>query len=139
MVEEKNTKSLIKLISTSTIIASLCCLPSVVLVLFGLASVSTAAALSDTLYWGGEGYDWFRPTMLAVATLSVIIGLVVYFRNRGICTFDDVKRQRRKVINTSLLVLITAYVSYLIFNYVILTEVGILLGLEWESSRFWNK
>ncbi|MFL2950608.1 MAG: hypothetical protein ACJZ56_05515, partial [Candidatus Thalassarchaeaceae archaeon] len=127
------------LISTSTIIASMCCLPSVVLVLFGLASVSTAAALSDTLYWGGEGYGWFRPTMLAVATLSVIIGLVVYFRNRGICTFDDVKRQRRKVINTSLLVLITAYVSYLIFNYVILTEVGILLGLEWESSRFWNK
>ena len=139
MVEEKNTKSLIKLISTSTIIASMCCLPSVVLVLFGLASVSTAAALSDTLYWGGEGYDWFRPTMLAVATLSVIIGLVVYFRNRGICTFDDVKRQRRKVINTSILVLITAYVSYLIFNYVILTEIGILLGLEWESSRFWNK
>ena len=139
MTEEKNTKSLIKLISTSTIIASMCCLPSIVLVLFGLASVSTAAALSDTLYWGGEGYDWFRPTMLAVATLSVIIGLVVYFRNRGICTFDDVKRQRRKVINTSLLVLITAYVSYLIFNYVILTEVGILLGLEWESSRFWNK
>ena len=139
MAEEKSTKSLIKLISTSTIIASMCCLPSVVLVLFGLASVSTAAALSDTLYWGGEGYDWFRPTMLAVATLSVITGLVVYFRNRGICTFDDVKRQRRKVINTSLLVLITAYVSYLIFNYVILTEVGILLGLEWESSRFWNK
>lgn len=139
MAEEKSTKSLIKLISTSTIIASMCCLPSVVLVLFGLASVSTAAALSDTLYWGGEGYDWFRPTMLAIATLSVIIVLVVYFRNRGICTFDDVKRQRRKVINTSLLVLITAYVSYLIFNYVILTEVGILLGLEWESSRFWNK
>ena len=139
MAEEKSTKSLIKLISTSTIIASMCCLPSVVLVLFGLASVSTAAALSDTLYWGGQGYGWFRPTMLAVATLSVIIGLVVYFRNRGICTFDDVKRQRRKVINTSLLVLITAYVSYLIFNYVILTEVGILLGLEWESSRFWNK
>ncbi|MBM54063.1 MAG: hypothetical protein CMB36_03430 [Euryarchaeota archaeon] len=139
MTEEKNTKSLIKLISTSTIIASMCCLPSVVLVLFGLASVSTAAALSDTLYWGGDGYDWFRPTMLAIATLSVIIGLVVYFRNRGICTFDDVKRQRRKVINTSLLVLIIAYVSYLIFNYVILTEVGILLGLEWESSRFWNK
>ncbi len=139
MTEEKNTKSLIKLISTSTIIASMCCLPSIVLVLFGLASVSTAAALSDTLYWGGDGYDWFRPTMLAIATLSVIIGLVVYFRNRGICTFDDVKRQRRKVINTSLLVLITAYVSYLIFNYVILTEVGILLGLEWESSRFWNK
>jgi len=64
---------------------------------------------------------------------------VIYFRNRGICTFDDVKRQRRKVINTSLLIIIIAYLSYLLFNYVILTEIGILLGLEWESSRFWNK
>ena len=139
MEEEKNIKFLVKLISTSTIIASMCCLPSIVLVLFGLASVSSAAALSDTLYWGGEGYEWFRPTMLTIAGLSVIIGLFVYFRNRGICTFDDVKRQRRKVINTSLLVLIIAYLSYLLFNYVILTEVGILLGIEWESSRFWNK
>ena len=78
-------------------------------------------------------------TMLAIASLSVIVGLIIYFRNRGICTFDDVKRQRRKVVNTSLLILIIAYLSYLLFNYVILTEVGILLGLEWESSRFWNK
>ena len=139
MEEKSDVRSFIKLISTSTIIASMCCLPSVVLVLFGLASVSSAAALSDTLYWGGEGYEWFRPTMLAIASISVIIGLVIYFRTRGICTFDDVKRQRRKVINTSLLIIIIAYLSYLLFNYVILTEIGILLGLEWESSRFWNK
>jgi hypothetical protein len=139
MEEKSDVKSFIKLISTSTIIASMCCLPSVVLVLFGLASVSSAAALSDTLYWGGEGYEWFRPTMLAIASISVLIGLVIYFRTRGICTFDDVKRQRRKVINTSLLIIIIAYLSYLLFNYVILTEIGILLGLEWESSRFWNK
>jgi len=77
--------------------------------------------------------------MLAIASISVIVGLVIYFRNRGICTFDDVQRQRRKIINTSLLVIIIAYLSYLLFNYVILTEVGILLGLEWESSRVWNK
>ena len=117
----------------------MCCLPSVVLVLFGLASVSSAAALSNTLYWGEGGYEWFRPTMLAIASMSVIVGLFLYFRNRGICSFDDVKRQRKKVINTSLAVLITAYLSYLLFNYVILTEVGIMLGLDWESSRFWNK
>ena len=139
MQEKGNLKSLVKLVSTSTIIASMCCLPSVVLVLFGLASVSSAAALSNTLYWGGDGYAWFRPTMLAIASISVIVGLIIYFRNRGICTFDEVKRQRRKVINTSLLIIIVAYVSYLLFNYVILTEIGILLGLEWESSRFWNK
>ena len=134
-----DSKSLIKLISTSTIIASMCCLPSVVLVMFGLASVSSAAALSDTLYWGTGGYWWFRPTMLGLASLFVIIGLVMYFRNRGICTLDDVKRQRRKVVNTSLLVIVIAYLMYLLFNYVILTEIGILLGLEWESSRLWNK
>ena len=139
-MEQKNdVKSLIKLISTSTIIASMCCLPSVVLVLFGLASVSSAAALSDTLYWGGEGYEWFRPTMLTIASVSVIFGLVMYFRKRGICSFDDVKRQRKRVINTSLMIIIIAYLSYLLFNYVILTEIGIMLGLEWESSRFWNK
>ena len=40
-----------------------------------------------------------------------------------------------KVVNTSLLIIIIAYLSYLMFNFVILTEVGIL-GLEWESSRF---
>ena len=123
MQEEGNLKSLVKLVSTSTIIASMCCLPSVVLVLFGLASVSSAAALSNTLYWGGDGYAWFRPTMLAIASISVIVGLIIYFRNRGICTFDEVKRQRRKVINTSLLIIIVAYVSYLLFNYVILTEI----------------
>ncbi|MBL6882016.1 MAG: hypothetical protein ISR25_03240 [Candidatus Poseidoniaceae archaeon] len=136
---EVDRKSLIKLISTSTIIASMCCLPSIILVMFGLASVSSAAALSDTLYWGTGGYWWFRPTMLGLASLFVIIGLVMYFRNRGICTLDDVKRQRRKVVNTSLLVIVIAYLMYLLFNYVILTEIGILLGLEWESSRVWTK
>lgn len=137
--QESDSKSLVKLISTSTIIASMCCLPSVILVMFGLASVSSAAALSDTLYWGTGNYWWFRPTMLGLSGLFVITGLVMYFRNRGICTFDDVKRQRRKVVNTSLLVIVIAYLTYLLFNYVILTEIGILFGLEWESSRFWNK
>ena len=136
---ENDSKSLIKLISTSTIIASMCCLPSIVLVMFGFASVSSAAALSDTLYWGTGGYWWFRPTMLGLASLFVVIGLVMYFRNRGICTLDDVKRQRRKVVNTSLLVIVITYLWYLLFNYVILTEIGILFGIEWESSRFWNK
>jgi len=136
---ENDSKSLIKLVSTSTIIASMCCLPSVVMIMFGFASVSSAAALSDTLYWGTGSYWWFRPTMLGLASLFVIIGLVMYFRNRGICTLDDVKKQRRKFVNTSLLVIVIAYFMYLLFNYVILTEIGILFGLEWESSRFWNK
>ena len=34
---------------------------------------------------------------------------------------------------------IISYLSYLLLNYVILTEIGILLGLPWESSRVWTK
>ena len=141
-VEIHPVKALWKVIAGSTVIASLCCLPSVVLVMLGLATVSTGAALSDTLYWGTDGYAWFRPAMGVVAAISVVIGLVMYFRNQGICTIDQAKRSRRKIINTSLLVLSITYVSYLLFNYVILTELGIQLGLPWESSRssymFWR-
>ncbi|MDG1550555.1 MAG: hypothetical protein P8Q95_02405 [Candidatus Poseidoniaceae archaeon] len=137
--EQESTRSLWKLVASSSIIASMCCLPSVVLVMFGIATVSTGAALSDTLYWGEDGYSWFRPLMLTIASITVITGLVFYFRNQGICTIDQAKRQRRKIINTSILVIIVSYLSYLILNYVILTEIGILFGLPWESSRVWNK
>jgi hypothetical protein len=137
--EQESTRSLWKLVASSSIIASMCCLPSVVLVMFGIATVSTGAALSDTLYWGEDGYSWFRPLMLTIASITVITGLVFYFRNQGICTMDQAKRQRRKIINTSILVIIISYLSYLILNYVILTEIGILFGLPWESSRVWNK
>jgi len=135
-------KDLWKVIAGSTIIASMCCLPSVILVMLGIATVSTGAALSDTLYWGEDGYGWFRPLMGLIAAASVGIGLTVYFRNQGICTLDQAKQERRKVVNTSLLVLSFTYVCYLLFNYVILTELGIQLGLPWETSRssyiFWR-
>ena len=135
-------KDLWKVIAGSTLIASMCCLPSVVLVMLGLATVSTGAALSDTLYWGEDGYGWFRPLMGLVAEGSVGIGLTLYFRNQGICTLDQAKQERRKVVNTSLLVVSITYVCYLLFNYVILTELGIQFGLPWETSRssymFWR-
>jgi len=141
-MDSKPLTALWKYIAGSSLIASLCCLPSVVLVMLGLATVSTGAALSDTLYWGGDGFGWFRNTMLFIAFLSLMVGLVLYFRNQGICTLDEAKRNRRKVINTSLLVLSVAYFLYLLFNYVILTELGIAVGLPWESSRdayqFWK-
>ena len=131
-----------KIISGSAIIASMCCLPSVVLVMFGLASVSSAAALSNKLYWGEDGFGWFRPTMLLLSLMFVVIGLVIHFRNQGICTLDQVKRERRRVINTALFVLIISFLAYLVLNYVILTELGLLFDLPWESSRenymFWK-
>lgn len=127
-----------KLITGSAVIASMCCLPSVILVMFGLASVSTAAALSNTLYWGEDGYAWFRPMLNAFSAICVIIGLILYFRREGICSFDEAKRQKRRVINISILVAIITILAYILLNFVILTEVGIALQLPWESSRLWN-
>jgi hypothetical protein len=137
--EGKNPKKLWKVVASSSIIASMCCLPSVVLVMFGIASVSAGAALSNTLYWGENGYSWYRPLILAIAAINVCVGLVFYFRSKGVCTIDQAKRERRKIINTSILIIIISYLSYLLLNYVILTEIGILFGLPWESSRVWNK
>ena len=105
-------KSLWKWITSSAILASMCCLPSVVMVMFGLASVSTAAALSDQLYWGP--FRWW----LYLATLIFLsYGLYRYFRADGICTLDDVKREKQKIVNTILLVLVSTVVLYLIWNY----------------------
>ena len=131
-------RGLVKWISSATILASMCCLPSVILVMFGLSSVTTAAALSDTLYWGTDGYWWFRPTLLTASAIMVIVGLISYFRKQGVCTFDDVKKDKRRVVNVSLLVLTIAFVSYMIFNYVILEILGIAVGLPWEDDAFWN-
>jgi len=133
-----DVKSLWKWIGGSALLASMCCFPSIVLVFFGLASVSSAAALSNDLYWGTNGMGWFRPLLLAVSTAFVIAGLVLYFRNNGICTLDQARRQRKRIINTSLLVVMLAFITYIVLNYVILTELGVALNLPWESSRLWN-
>lgn len=111
---------------SGAIVASLCCLPSVVLVLFGLASVSTAAALSEKLYHGPA-----RFILYAVSGALVITGLRVYFRSRGICTIDEARRQRTRVVNITLLVGLISVVGYLVWNYVILELAGRGVGLPW--------
>ena len=130
-------KALWKWIGGSAFLASMCCFPSVVLVMFGLASVSSAAALSNDLYWGTNGMGWFRPLLSTVSLGLVITGLVLYFRRQGVCTMDEVKRQRTRILNTSLFVITLSIVTYLVFNFVVLTELGIAVVLPWESSRFW--
>ena len=130
-------KALWKWIGGSAFLASMCCFPSVVLVMFGLASVSSAAALSNDLNWGTNGMGWFRPLLSTVSLGLVITGLVLYFRRQGVCTMDEVKRQRTRILNTSLFVITLSIVTYLVFNFVVLTELGIAVDLPWESSRFW--
>jgi len=89
----QDIKALWKYIGGSAFLASMCCFPSVVLVFFGLASVSSAAALSNDLYWGTNGMGWFRPLLSTVSVVLVLVGLIFYFRSEGICTLDQAKKQ----------------------------------------------
>ena len=108
----------------------LCCLTPLVLVLFGLASISTAIALDNVLT--GQ-YVW---VFLSVALLLQALALVVYFRRRGVCTLDQARRQRNRIMNTILLTLLFAIGTYIAFEYVVLGYLGVAVGLPWAPPRW---
>ena len=129
----EESKTLWKWISSSAFLASMCCFPSVVLVMFGLASASTAAALSDRLYWGP-----FRKWLLLATFIFLSYGLTRYFRQQGVCTLDDAKREKKKVINVSLFTFGMFLVVYTIWNYIILDLLGIAFGIDaWKETSIW--
>ena len=134
MDADQTTRPLAKLVAASAITASLCCLPSVIWVMFaGSTAIVAADQLSNDLY-----YSWVRFALYGVSISMLAYGLVLYFRNQGVCTLVDAKRERRKVVNTSLAVFTAAIITYLVWNFVILEIVGIAIGLPWEDSAFWN-
>ncbi|PIR82372.1 hypothetical protein COU20_02515 [Candidatus Kaiserbacteria bacterium CG10_big_fil_rev_8_21_14_0_10_59_10] len=118
--------SLFKITGVPVAVASLCCLTPVVIVLFGLGSVSLAASLADSLY--GD-YKWvFRGVGLALLALS----LVWYLRReRGICTIDEARKRRNEIINITVIALTASIVGYIIFLYVVVEYAGMFLGI-WE-------
>jgi Ni/Fe-hydrogenase subunit HybB-like protein len=128
------TKSLWKVIGLGAVTASMCCLPSVVWVLFaGSSAIIAADQLSNNLYYG-----IVRPIIYVIAIAMVGTGLVIHFRSRGVCTLDQAKKERRRIINTTLAVLTATFVIYFIWNYIILELIGIALGLPWADSAIWK-
>ncbi len=120
-------KAILLLSSLGGFIGALCCLAPIVLVLFGIASVSAAASLGNVLY--GD-YAWaFR----LAAGGFLVAGLMVYFRKRGICTLDQARRERTRLINVVTLVGITTTGIYLFWNYIVLHYWGIAAGLPWAQ------
>ena len=116
-------KEILKVTGLPVLFASLCCLSPVILVLLGLSTVTFAASLSDVLY--GQ-YKWvFR----SVGLLTLAGSLWYYFRTKGICTLSDVKKQRKKVINTILLALIVAVIGYILWLYVGVHYIGVWLNI----------
>lgn len=113
-----------KLIPSAAFIGGLCCFAPVVLVLFGLSTVSYAASLSDLLY--GQ-YKWaFR----LGAILFLLLGLFWYlYKHENVCTIDALKKKRRLIINLVLTSLILLVLAYLLWLYVIVELIGIILGI----------
>ncbi len=111
------------------VLAGLCCLTPIVLVMLGLATISVAADLGNVLY--GK-YRWiFRLSAL----LFLAVGLVVYFRKRGICTLDQARHQRNRIFNVSLLVLTAASGIYIFWTYIVLHYWGVAEGLPWAQYK----
>ncbi len=121
----------------SSMLASMCCFPSVVLVAIGLISTSEAVILSNRLYWGVDGYGWFKPTLYSFTLVMLIFGLMRHFRRGGICDLDAAKREKNRILNTSLVVLISTLILFLLWNYIILEAIGLALGIPWEGGAFW--
>ncbi|MFH1590606.1 MAG: hypothetical protein ABIC95_01625 [archaeon] len=124
LIDKEQKSFLKKFIPLSALIGGLCCFTSVVLVLLGLSSVAYAASLSDLLY---GSYKWvFR----GVAAAFLIAGLIWYFyKKEGICTLDQLKRKRNRVINLVLVTFILAIIVYVLWLYVFVEIMGIGLGL----------
>ena len=133
MSEEQGVRSFWRWMFGSAFLASMCCFVSVLLVGIGMMTASAGDALSNNLYFG--------PARWILYALSITIlgfGLFRHFNNLGICTLDQAKRERKKIINTTLVVLICTFAIYFVWNYVILELIGIAVGLPWEDSAFWS-
>ena len=114
----------------AVVVASLCCLTPVVLLFFGLASVSTALSLDDRLY---GHYGW----MFRLAALLLLgVALIVYFRQRGVCTLDDARRQRNRIINVTLLTVVFAIAGYIAVMFIALEYGGAAVGLPWAPPSW---
>jgi hypothetical protein len=118
-------KNAFKVASIPVIFASLCCLSPILLLIFGVASVSFAASLADVFY---GTYKWiFR----GVGLMLLIIGLILHFRRQKICTFDEVKKQRTRIINMVLMTVFIGVIGYIFFLYVVVHYWGVFLGV-WQ-------
>ncbi len=122
---DQNQKSFLKrIIPSLTFVAGLCCFTPIVLVLLGLSSVAFASSLADTLY--GQ-YKWvFR----GVSLVLLLFALGWYFyKTEKICTLDEAKRKRNRIINMAAISVIIGIVAYIIWLYVIVHYAGVSLDL----------
>ncbi len=112
------------------VIASLCCLSPLILLSFGLATVSFASSLADIFY--GQ-YKWaFRGVGLVLLSVSIFS---YFYTQKGICTIDEVKKRRQEILNKTLLFSSLAILGYVFFLYVVVHYAGVFLGV-WPDYSY---
>jgi len=117
-------KEIFKIVSLPVVLASLCCFSPIIIVLFGLGTVSVASTLANDLY---GNYAWiFRLGGLALLVVSVIMYLR---RTKGICTLDEAKKRKREIFNLVGIILIVSIIGYVVFLYGFLELIGIFLKI----------
>jgi hypothetical protein len=105
----------------------LCCLAPIVMVSLGITTVTIANSWGNLLY--GE-YKWeFRFAGLLLMAVTVVL----YLRSRGVCTLDQFKRQRNRLINLVLMAGLGFTAAYVFWTYVVLHYWGIWAGLPWAQ------
>lgn len=118
-------KEVFKVASLPVLFASMCCLSPIILVLLGVSTVTFATSLTDVLY--GD-YKWaFRGLGLLLLAGSIVL----YLRRQGVCTLDQAKRERNRIVNIILSTLIAGIIGYLFFLYVVVHYAGVWLHI-WE-------
>ncbi|MAZ44998.1 MAG: hypothetical protein CMF48_07485 [Legionellales bacterium] len=114
-----NWKQWLKILTVPVVAASLCCLSPLLLVMFGLASVSFAASLTDTLYW-----EW-RWAFRLGGFLLLMLTLFLHWRKQGICTLDAARRRRNELLNQFIIAVIAGVLGYFFFLYVVVHYIGV--------------
>ncbi|MCC6390955.1 MAG: hypothetical protein IT167_10140 [Bryobacterales bacterium] len=107
------------------LVAGLCCMTPILLAAAGITSVAIADNWGNLLY--GEYRWYFRLGALGL----ILFTLATYFRSRGICTLQQARRQRNRILNTTLLALLIFHALYVFWTYVVLHYLGIAAGLPW--------
>lgn len=111
-------------VPASAFVGGLCCFTPVVTVLLGLGSVSYAASLTDLLYYQ---YAWaFR--LAGLTFLAGALGVYLY-RSEGICSLDDARRSRRRLVNLIAITVALSGLAYILWLYVIVELLGLALGI----------
>lgn len=116
-------KEVFKIASLPVLLASLCCLSPVILVLLGLSTVGFATSLADTFY--GE-YKWY---FRFVGLTALVLAYWYHLRRQGVCTLDQAKRERNRIINGLLLTLLVGVLGYVFFLYVVVHFIGVWQGI----------